>query len=102
MTGTTILCKTSEIQVLERMLGWEGLNISLPSDIPETQNDHECADLSNTTLKEQGEDLEVRYLLLTRTNPDCAQMFNQESLTSSQQNLFSVSRPTKVVLHGFR
>lgn len=43
--------------------------------------------------------LQVQYLLLTRSNVDCAQEFSQESLNSTY---FNVSHPTKVLIHGYR
>lgn len=81
----------------------------LPSNRPgaeERQRDDECADLNNTTwleYRQQRVKLRVQYLLLTRRNVDCAHMFNQESLTDSQQpSYFNVSRPTTVIIHGYR
>lgn len=74
-------------------------NVSLAEE--ETQSYDDCADVRNTTLL-QREDLLVQFLLLTRGNPDCAQMFNDESLTDLEQTYFNVNRPTKVVIHGFR
>ncbi|XP_070771289.1 phospholipase A1 member A [Enoplosus armatus] len=66
----------------------------------------ECADLNNTTwleYRQQRVKLQVQYLLLTRGNVDCAQTFNQESLTTTQQpSYFNISRPTKVIIHGYR
>lgn len=70
------------------------------------EDDGECADLNNTTWQEyrqHGAKLQVRYLLLTRANADCAQVFSQDSLTRTQQpRLFSPARPTKVIIHGYR
>ncbi|XP_060943925.1 phospholipase A1 member A isoform X2 [Limanda limanda] len=80
---------------------------TLPSNQPgleETQGDDECADLNNTTwsgYRQQRVKLQVQYMLLTRTNMDCAQTFDQESLTR-QPSYFKASRPTKVIVHGYR
>ncbi|XP_042371379.1 phospholipase A1 member A-like [Plectropomus leopardus] len=73
----------------------------------EEKRDDECADLNNTTwldYRQQRVKLQVQYLLLTRTNMDCAQMFDHESLGDTQQgpSYFNVSRPTKVIIHGYR
>nr|XP_043906699.1 phospholipase A1 member A isoform X2 [Solea senegalensis] len=64
----------------------------------------DCADFSSTSwrqYREQGVRQQVQYLLLTRRNMDCAQMFNQESL-DTQPSYFNTSHPTKVIIHGFR
>lgn len=77
---------------------------SLVSGLDEGQEDDECAELNNTTWQEyrqQRVKLQVQYLLLTRKNTDCAQKFNQESL-SKQTSYFNISRPTKVIIHGYR
>ncbi|CAG08226.1 unnamed protein product [Tetraodon nigroviridis] len=61
-----------------------------------------CADLNNTTWQQYRQHrpkLQVQYLLLTRRNLDCAQEFSQESLNNTH---FNVSRPTKVIIHGYR
>lgn len=71
----------------------------------EVQRDEDCADINTTTWQEfrqRRTRLQVQYLLLTRRNEDCAQMFNQESLGTPQQTYFNVSRPTKVIVHGYR
>ncbi|XP_031168487.1 phospholipase A1 member A isoform X2 [Sander lucioperca] len=75
--------------------------------VEEIQSDEECADLNNTTwleYRQQKVKLQVQYLLLTRRNMDCAQMFNQESLTETQKqpSYFNISHPTKVIIHGYR
>ncbi|XP_059198566.1 phospholipase A1 member A isoform X1 [Centropristis striata] len=80
---------------------------SLVVGVEEKQTDEECADLNNTTWQEYRRHrvkLQVQYLLLTRRNIDCAQVFNQESLTETQQqsSYFNISRPTKVIIHGYR
>ncbi|XP_044072066.1 phospholipase A1 member A isoform X2 [Siniperca chuatsi] len=79
---------------------------SLVVGVDERQEDEECADLNNTTwleYRQQRVKLQVQYLLLTRRNVDCAQTFNQESLTTAQQpSYFNISRPTKVIIHGYR
>ncbi|XP_037645988.1 phospholipase A1 member A isoform X1 [Sebastes umbrosus] len=81
---------------------------SLVVGVEERQRDDDCADLNNTTwleYRQQRVKLQVQYLLLTRRNMHCAQMFNQESLTETQQqqpSYFNVSRPTKVIVHGYR
>ncbi|XP_036396566.1 phospholipase A1 member A isoform X2 [Megalops cyprinoides] len=65
----------------------------------------ECADLSNTTWSEyrHGGKLEVQYLLLTRSNMDCATVFSKESLSDPQRRSpFNSSLPSKVIIHGFR
>lgn len=73
--------------------------------LDEQQDDEKCADLNNTTWQEyrqqQRAKLQVQYLLLTRSNLECAHTFSQESLTK-QRSVFSVSRPTKVIIHGYR
>lgn len=70
------------------------------------KRDEECAELSNTTWREyrqHGAKLRVQYLLLTRKNEDCAQAFTHQSVADSQQaSNFVVSRPTKVIIHGYR
>ncbi|KAM6954950.1 phospholipase A1 member A isoform 2-T2 [Lycodopsis pacificus] len=78
--------------------------------VEERQRGDECADLNNATWQEYRQQrfkLQVQYLLLTRTNMDCAQMFSQESLSETQQqqqqpSYFNVSRPTTVIVHGYR
>ncbi|KAK9537228.1 hypothetical protein VZT92_004863 [Zoarces viviparus] len=78
--------------------------------VEERQRGDECADLNNVTWQEYRQHrfkLQVQYLLLTRRNMDCAQMFDQESLSETQQQqqqqpYFNVSRPTKVIVHGYR
>ncbi|XP_041662512.1 phospholipase A1 member A isoform X2 [Cheilinus undulatus] len=79
---------------------------SLVLGLEVNQTDDECADLNNTTWQEYRQrrlKLQVQYLLLTRRNLDCAQAFNQESLTETQQpSYFNISRPTKVIIHGYR
>ncbi|CAK6968503.1 phospholipase A1 member A isoform X2 [Scomber scombrus] len=78
--------------------------LSLVVGVEEIQRHDECADLNNTTWKEyrqQNDKLQVQYLLMTRRNMDCAHMFNQESLTQ-QASYFNISRPTKVIIHGYR
>ncbi|XP_040003795.1 phospholipase A1 member A isoform X2 [Xiphias gladius] len=72
--------------------------------VEERQGDDECADINNTTwrgYRQQRLKLQVQYLLLTRGNVDCAQTFNQESL-AKQPSYFNASRPTKVIVHGYR
>ncbi|XP_076027817.1 phospholipase A1 member A isoform X2 [Genypterus blacodes] len=68
--------------------------------------EEECADLNSNTWQEyrqQGLQLQVQYLLLTRINMDCARTFSQETLTRSKHaSLFNASRPTKVIIHGYR
>lgn len=71
------------------------------------QSDEECAELSNATWREYRQQrakyLRVQYLLLTRKNDDCAEMFTHQSVTDPQQaSNFDVSRPTKVIIHGYR
>ncbi|KAM3862192.1 phospholipase A1 member A [Diretmus argenteus] len=77
-----------------------------PAADVEEESQNECADLNNTTwleYRQQGAKLQVRYLLLTRSNVDCARRFGQESLTESQQpSLFNSSLPTKIIVHGYR
>lgn len=80
-----------------------------PSNRPgeeQRREDEECADLNNTTwteYRQQRAKMQVQYLLLTRRNVDCAHKFNQESLTETQQpSYFNISRPTKVIIHGYR
>lgn len=79
---------------------------SLVLGLEVNQTDDECADLNNTTWQEYRQrrlKLQVQYLLLTRQNLDCAQAFNQETLTETQQpSYFNISRPTKVIVHGYR
>ncbi|XP_062257805.1 phospholipase A1 member A isoform X2 [Platichthys flesus] len=83
---------------------WTVYITSLVVGLEETQGDDECADLNNTTwngYRQQRVKLQVQYLLLTRTNMDCAQTFDKESLTR-QPSSFNASRPTKVIVHGYR
>lgn len=72
----------------------------------ETQSEDDCADLNNTTwqqYRQQRVKLQVQYLLLTRRNMECAREFSQESLTKTQQpSDFDISKPTKVIIHGYR
>ncbi|KAF3843501.1 hypothetical protein F7725_002350 [Dissostichus mawsoni] len=70
-------------------------------------SDDECADLNNYTFleyRQQRGKVQVQYLLLTRRNMDCAERFRHESLSETQQppTNFNISRPTKVIIHGFR
>ncbi|XP_028993411.1 phospholipase A1 member A [Betta splendens] len=70
----------------------------------EQQQADACADLSNTTwpgYRRPGARLQVRYLLLTRRNPDCAHAFGQDSLRRRPPP-FDASLPTKVIVHGYR
>lgn len=70
----------------------------------ERQQDHHCADLSNITWREYQQQrvrVNVQYLLLTRKNMDCPQAFNETSLTMENSH-FNPSRPTKVIIHGYR
>ncbi|XP_008288601.1 phospholipase A1 member A isoform X2 [Stegastes partitus] len=72
--------------------------------LDESHEDDECADLNNTTWTEYRQHrakLQVQYLLLTRRTLDCAQKFNLESLTKHNSD-FNISRPTKVIVHGYR
>ncbi|KAK0134903.1 Phospholipase A1 member A [Merluccius polli] len=67
----------------------------------------ECAELNNTSLQEyrQGHRAQhrVQYLLLTRENPDCPSLFSPDTpITHRQQTPFSCSRPTKIIIHGYR
>ncbi|XP_041858151.1 phospholipase A1 member A isoform X2 [Melanotaenia boesemani] len=80
------------------------LYISQVAGLGEKNEDDECAELNNTTwqqYRQQGAKLQIQYLLLTRKNTDCAQQFDQESLTK-QTSYFNISRPTKVIIHGYR
>ncbi|XP_051259588.1 phospholipase A1 member A isoform X1 [Dicentrarchus labrax] len=77
---------------------------SLVVGVEERQEAVECADLNNTTwleYRQQRVKLQVQYLLLTRDNKDCAQEFTEESLTEPSSK-FNRSRPTKVIIHGYR
>ncbi|XP_036966491.1 phospholipase A1 member A isoform X1 [Acanthopagrus latus] len=78
---------------------------SLVVGVEERQRD-ECADLNNTTwleYQQQRVKVQVQYLLLTRRNMDCAQMFTQQTLTDTQQpSYLNTSLPTKVIIHGYR
>ncbi|XP_005932574.1 phospholipase A1 member A isoform X4 [Haplochromis burtoni] len=70
----------------------------------ERQQDNHCADLNNITWREYQQQrvrLNVQYLLLTRKNMDCPQAFNETSLTM-ENSYFNPSRPTKVIIHGYR
>ncbi|KAG5283085.1 hypothetical protein AALO_G00038140 [Alosa alosa] len=65
----------------------------------------ECDDLHNTTWLEyrQGAKLQVQYLLLTRHNTNCANLFTPDSLNETHSTTdFNTSLPTKVLIHGFR
>ncbi|XP_006793663.1 phospholipase A1 member A isoform X1 [Neolamprologus brichardi] len=70
----------------------------------ERQQDNHCADLNNITWRQYQQQrvrLNVQYLLLTRENMDCPQAFNETSLTM-ENSYFNPSRPTKVIIHGYR
>ncbi|XP_017285628.1 phospholipase A1 member A [Kryptolebias marmoratus] len=81
--------------------------VYISSQVPglcEGQQDDQCAELNISRWRQsrqQRNKLQVQYLLLTQKNQDCAQRFNQASLTQ-QSSLFSISRPTKVIIHGYR
>ncbi|XP_033965856.1 phospholipase A1 member A isoform X2 [Pseudochaenichthys georgianus] len=80
---------------------------SLVLGTDEAQSDDECADLNNYTFleyRQQRGKVQVQYLLLTRRNMDCAERFRHESLSETQHppTNFNISRPTKVIIHGFR
>lgn len=81
------------------------LAIRITSAVPDEQSkDDGCADLTNTTwhqYRQLGSKLQVRYLLLTRKNVDCAQAFTQESLTKTQ-SYYNTSLQSKVIVHGYR
>lgn len=73
--------------------------------VAEQQEGSECGDISNTTWQQyrQRAKLQVRYLLLTRDNMECAQVFTQESLSKTQPPLyFNITRTSKVIVHGYR
>ncbi|XP_054642415.1 phospholipase A1 member A isoform X2 [Dunckerocampus dactyliophorus] len=77
----------------------------VPSGSDQGQEEDHCAELSNTTwlrYRQQRLQMQVRYLLLTRQNPECAQTLDQDSLGEAQQNHFNASKPTKVIIHGYR
>ncbi|XP_077437008.1 phospholipase A1 member A isoform X4 [Vanacampus margaritifer] len=63
----------------------------------------ECADVSNTTWqqyrqhRQQRAQPRVRYLLMTRERLGCARTFRQV-----RGSAFNVTRPTKVIVHGYR
>ncbi|XP_019735435.1 phospholipase A1 member A [Hippocampus comes] len=63
----------------------------------------ECADVSNTTWqqyrqqRQQQAQPRVRYLLMTREHLGCARPFRQVPGSS-----FNATRPTKVIVHGYR
>lgn len=85
------------------------LVVYITSEMPgaaEQQKDYECADLSNTTWKQyrrQRAQVQVQYLLLTRRNLECAQTFNQESLSKTHlPSYLNTSLPSKVIVHGYR
>ncbi|XP_013883322.1 phospholipase A1 member A [Austrofundulus limnaeus] len=70
----------------------------------ERQQNAQCAELNSTRWLQSRQHrirLQVQYLLLTRRNQNCAQRFNQASLTQ-QSSHFNVSSPTKVIIHGYR
>ncbi|XP_077946994.1 phospholipase A1 member A [Gasterosteus aculeatus] len=92
--GPVLLCRLAVLASL--VLGLEA-----------SPRDDECADINNTTwsqYRQRRAEQQVRYLLLTRRNQDCAQAFTRQSLTETQQqpSHFNVSRPTKVLVHGYR
>lgn len=73
--------------------------------VADQQEGSECADISNTTWQQyrQRAKLQVRYLLLTRDNMECAQVFTQESLSKTQPPFsFNITRTSKVIVHGYR
>ncbi|XP_022073792.2 phospholipase A1 member A isoform X1 [Acanthochromis polyacanthus] len=77
---------------------------SLVGSLDGGQEEDECAELNNTTWTEYRQHrskLQVQYLLLTRRTLDCAQRFSQDALSKHTSD-FNVSRPTKVIVHGYR
>uniref|UniRef100_A0A3B4BH68 Phospholipase A1 member A n=1 Tax=Periophthalmus magnuspinnatus TaxID=409849 RepID=A0A3B4BH68_9GOBI len=73
--------------------------------VADQQEDDGCADLTNTTWQQyrQRAKLQVRYLLLTRNNLECAQVFSQGSLSKTQlPPYFNTSLKSKVIVHGYR
>uniref|UniRef100_V9KDH1 Phospholipase A1 member A n=1 Tax=Callorhinchus milii TaxID=7868 RepID=V9KDH1_CALMI len=62
-----------------------------------------CSDFQFTSWRSilQRTNLKIRYLLLTRANPDCAQIINVSG-NGLEDSHFSGSLPTKIILHGFR
>lgn len=74
--------------------------------LDDQKGDDECGDLSNTTwqqYRQQRAKLLLRYLLLTRDNMKCAQVFTEESLSKTQPPFyFNTSRISKVIVHGYR
>ncbi|AWP13545.1 putative phospholipase A1 member A [Scophthalmus maximus] len=83
---------------------WTVCIASLAPGAEERRAHGECADLNNTTwlgYRQQRFNLQVQYLLLTRSNVDCAQRFDRESL-GERPSYFNASRPTKVIVHGYR
>ncbi|XP_033842636.1 phospholipase A1 member A [Periophthalmus magnuspinnatus] len=92
-TVTALLC------VLAQSSGSEVLGVA------DQQEDDGCADLTNTTWQQyrQRAKLQVRYLLLTRNNLECAQVFSQGSLSKTQlPPYFNTSLKSKVIVHGYR
>ncbi|XP_061647472.1 phospholipase A1 member A isoform X5 [Phyllopteryx taeniolatus] len=69
---------------------------------PEARGD-ECADVTNTTWRQYRQERQQRaqprvlYLLMTRERPGCAQAFHK-----APGSAFNVTRPTKVIIHGYR
>lgn len=93
-TITVLLC------VLALYINTEVVGVDSP------QENTGCADLSNTTwqqYRQQRAKLQVRYLLLTRDNMECAQVFTQGSVSQTQPPFhFNTSRTSKVIVHGYR
>ncbi|KAK5860754.1 hypothetical protein PBY51_022213 [Eleginops maclovinus] len=95
-THTSVLLCVLTVCVMSLVLGSE-----------EAQSGNECADLNNYTFREyrqQRGKVQVQYLLLTRRNMNCAERFDHESFSETHQppSTFNISRPTKVIIHGFR
>ncbi|XP_072301158.1 phospholipase A1 member A [Eucyclogobius newberryi] len=91
--GYTIICALA-LYIRSEVLG-----------VAERQVDDGCADLTNTTWQQyrQRTELQVRYLLLTRNNLECARAFRQESLSKTQLPPdFNTSLMSKVIVHGYR
>ncbi|XP_067849124.1 phospholipase A1 member A [Heptranchias perlo] len=62
-----------------------------------------CTDFQSTSWRNilQRLDLNVRFMLLTRRNPDCAQIINGSNNDIENSN-FNRSLPTKLIMHGYR
>ncbi|XP_060786534.1 phospholipase A1 member A [Neoarius graeffei] len=84
-------------------------SLQFPSSSPPVSGEEpkaNCADFNNTTWQKYREmkGVHVQYLLLTRSNADCASLFTQDWLNDTQEHTahFNSTLPTKIIIHGYR